>query len=47
MRSMLIGQLGYLSMMINRADQLPGKDAYERYDELKGLLQKIVAEYKK
>jgi photosystem II stability/assembly factor-like uncharacterized protein len=45
MRNMLVSQLGYLAMMLNRADQVPGKDAYERYDELSGLLQKIIAEY--
>ena len=45
MRPMLNAQLGYLGMMINRADQQPGKDAYERYDELKALLLKISNEY--
>lgn len=45
MRSMLLGQLSYLSGMINRADQIPGKDAYVRYDELKGLLKIIESEY--
>jgi hypothetical protein len=44
MRPMLNAQLGYLGSMINRADQQPGKDAYERYDELKGLLAKIKME---
>ena len=45
MRSRLIGQINYLLMMINRADQLPGNDAYERYDELKLSLQNLAAEY--
>ena len=44
MRPMLNSQLGYLASMINRADQQPGKDAYERYDELKELLAKIKME---
>jgi len=44
MRPMFNDQLSYLAMMINRADQQPGKDAYERYDELKGLLAKIKQE---
>ena len=44
MRPMLNAQLGYLASMINRADQQPGKDAYERYDELKELLGKIKME---
>lgn len=47
MRSQLIGQINYLLMMINRADQVPGKDAYERFDELKALFKKVVAEYNK
>jgi photosystem II stability/assembly factor-like uncharacterized protein len=45
MRSRLIGQLNYLMMMINRADQQPGKDAYQRYEELNNLFIKISAEY--
>jgi hypothetical protein len=45
MRSMLLGQIGYLSGMLNRADQVPGKDAYERYDELNVLFQKLEVEY--
>jgi photosystem II stability/assembly factor-like uncharacterized protein len=34
MQPKLISQISYLNSMINRADQLPGKDAYERYEEL-------------
>ncbi|MFV1987297.1 MAG: hypothetical protein ACC682_08440 [Gemmatimonadota bacterium] len=44
----LISQLGYLLGMISRADQAPGRDAYERHNELRqeveavqGLLQTI------
>jgi hypothetical protein len=45
MRSMLLGQLNYLLMMINRADQIPGKDAYERFDELNVMFEKLEVEY--
>ena len=41
MRPMLNAQLNYLASMINRADQKPGKDAYDRYEELKGELAAI------
>ena len=45
MRPMLIAQLNYLYSMINRADQEPGKDAYDRYEELKQELARIRKEY--
>ena len=35
MKPMLIPQISYLYSMINRADQRPGKDAYDRYEELR------------
>ncbi|AWW32134.1 hypothetical protein DN752_19425 [Echinicola strongylocentroti] len=38
---MLIAQLGYLRSMLERADQRPGKDAYDRYEELSGEWEKI------
>lgn len=38
---MLIDQINYLSSMINRADQKPGKDAQDRYKELKSLLDSL------
>ena len=38
---MLIDQIRYLASMINQADQRPGKDAYERYEDLKGELEKL------
>ena len=42
----LIAQLSYLSSMINRADQVPGKDAYDRFDELKGQWEALAKEMK-
>ncbi len=45
MRPRLIDQLTYLGMMINRADQQPGKDAYDRYQELKSALDKTKEEF--
>ena len=30
----LVDQIGYLNNMVSSADQLPGKDAYDRYEEL-------------
>ena len=41
---MLIGQIGYLSGMINRADQKPGRDAYLRHEQLRVELAEIIAE---
>lgn len=38
MTPMLIDQVRYLRGMLNQADQKPGKDAYERFDELKRQL---------
>lgn len=45
MRPMLLDQLNYLLRMINRADQIPGKDGYERFDELNVMFQKLEVEY--
>ena len=42
---MLLNQISYLSSMLNRADQKPGKDAYIRYEELKILLKEYTEEY--
>ncbi len=47
MTPMLIDQISYLASMLDRADQMPGKDAYERYDELRVKLQDIQAAFKK
>lgn len=41
---MFLDQLGYLSGMTGRADQRPGRDAYERFDELRSRLDDILAE---
>ena len=41
MQPMLIDQLKYLYNMISRADQVLGKDAYNRYKELSLQLEKI------
>jgi hypothetical protein len=35
MQPMLIDQIRYLQSMLSRADQKPGKDAYDRLKELK------------
>lgn len=45
MRPMLQSQTGYLGSMIGRADQMPGKDAYDRLEELKEKLKSIQAEF--
>ncbi len=44
MQPMLIDQIRYLSSMLNRADQLPGKDAYERFEELRTAYRRIAKE---
>lgn len=41
---MLIGQLEYLYGMTTQADQRPGQDAFERYDELRTELDGVLAE---
>jgi hypothetical protein len=41
---MLVSQLGYLRGMISSADQMPGRDAYTRYDELNAELSDVVSE---
>ena len=45
MQPMLQSQTGYLNSMIGRADQKPGKDAYDRLEELKGKFETIKAEF--
>jgi len=47
MTPMLIDQIGYLAAMLDQADQVPGKDAYIRYDELQKQLNNIQDEFKK
>jgi len=39
---MLIDQLQYLASMIDRADQRIGRDAFARYEELRGQLDLLV-----
>jgi hypothetical protein len=41
---MVADQLQYLNGMINRADQKLGRDAFERYDELRAALDSIVSD---
>ncbi|WP_224490950.1 hypothetical protein [Robertkochia flava] len=41
MQPQLTDQISYLYSMLNRADQLPGKDAYDRYNELLQQMDQI------
>lgn len=41
MKPMLVDQISYLYFMLNRADQVPGKDALDRHDELEKLFMEI------
>ena len=41
MKPMLIDQISYLNYMISGADQIPGKDAYDRYEELKAEFDEL------
>lgn len=41
MQPMLQAQTGYLNSMLGRADQRPGKDAYDRLEELKAQFEEI------
>jgi hypothetical protein len=40
---MLISQLDYLSGMISRADQPPGRDAYQRLEQLRSEVARAAA----
>jgi len=44
---MYVDQVSYLYSMLNRADQIPGRDAYIRHDELKAELDGFIGEVKK
>jgi len=44
---MLQSQTGYLGSMIGRADQRPGQDAYDRFEELKAKFEEIKTEFEK
>ncbi|MFK7951357.1 MAG: WD40/YVTN/BNR-like repeat-containing protein [Ekhidna sp.] len=46
MKPMLIDQISYLNYMISGADQVPGKDAYDRYEELKAAFEKLKSDSK-
>ncbi len=43
---MLVAQISYLYNMLIRADQLPGQDAYERYEELSQQLEQLKPGFK-
>jgi len=43
MQPMLTDQIAYLHYMMIRGDQKPGKDAYDRLDELKAQLEEVKA----
>ncbi len=45
MQPMLLAQISYLNSMINRADQRPGKDAYDRFEELRKELEQLKSAY--
>jgi hypothetical protein len=47
MTPMLTDQLSYLYSMLDRADQKPGRDAYERIDELEAALNANIAELRR
>ena len=39
---MILDQLVYLYQNLRRTDQRPGRDAYERYEQLEGALREQV-----
>ena len=41
----LLAQISYLSNMIGYADQLPGQDAYERYDSLRRWFEETLEQW--
>lgn len=45
MQPMLADQLRYLYNMLGDADQLPGRDAYDRFDELRAQLAALKAKF--
>ena len=42
---MLIDQISYLREMLNTADQLPGKDAYDRFKSLKMEVDNLLSKW--
>ena len=45
MQPMLEDQARYLNSMLGQADQKPGQDAYERFEELKAWLERVKDQY--
>ena len=45
MQPMLAAQMRYLYYMLSQADQLPGKDAYDRFEELRKQLAALKARF--
>jgi hypothetical protein len=45
MQPMLEDQARYLNSMLGQADQKPGQDAYERFEELKVWLERVKDQY--
>ena len=45
-KPMLLSQISYLSSMLDQADQRPGKDACERYEELYSWYNTVFVEFK-
>ncbi len=46
MRPMIVAQISYLSSMIDGADQMPGKDAFDRFEELKTAVNELMPLFK-
>lgn len=46
-KPVLVDQINYLGSMLDRADQLPGKDAYQRYEVLKSWLERLTPDFEK
>ena len=47
MTPVLLGQISYLRGVIDQADQKPGRDAVQRYAELKTWYNKLAESWKK
>jgi photosystem II stability/assembly factor-like uncharacterized protein len=45
MQPMLLDQINYLNSMLNQADQRPGKDAVDRFGELKGWYDRLQSDF--
>jgi len=42
---MLMDQIDYLASMLDRADQKPGKDAYDRFNDLQTKLDELMSRF--